>query len=106
MPLVIDGVEYLDGDEVAALLQVKKATLYAYVSRGALESFRQGVGRRRLYRRDQVEALRSVRPDRGAARDPGLREESPPYVWQGFPDEEQPRGSADLPDVSSWAGDH
>ena len=51
MTQTIDSIEYLDVDEAAALLSVKKATLYAYVSRGLLRSFRQGVGRKRLYRR-------------------------------------------------------
>ena len=45
MAIVIDGIEYLDGDEAARLLGVKKATLYAYVSRGIVQSYRQGVGR-------------------------------------------------------------
>ena len=40
----IDDVEYLEVDEAAALLGVKKATIYAYVSRGVLGSFRQGLG--------------------------------------------------------------
>lgn len=88
MSEVIDGVEYLDGDEVAALLGVKKATLYAYVSRGVLRSYRQRVGRRRLYRRDEVARLRMVQPD--ASEQPGARGE----------------GGADLPDAASWAGDH
>ena len=52
---IIDDVEYLEVDEVAALLGVKKATIYAYVSRGVLDSFRQGVGRKRLYQRAAVE---------------------------------------------------
>jgi len=43
---------------------VKPATLYAYVSRGILKSYRQGTKRRRLYRRSEVEALRRL--DRGA----------------------------------------
>ena len=46
----IGDVEYLEVGEAAALLGVKKATIYAYVSRGVLDSFRQGIGRKRLYR--------------------------------------------------------
>jgi excisionase family DNA binding protein len=82
MSEIIDGVEYMSGDEVAALLGVKKATLYAYVSRGLLQSYRQAVGRRRLYRRDDIERLRTVRP------------------------EQAPQGHTSLPDAESWAGDH
>jgi citrate synthase len=49
--------------EAARRLGVKPATLYAYVSRGILKSYRQGTKRRRLYRRAEVEALRRL--DRG-----------------------------------------
>ena len=62
--VVLDGEEYLTVDEAARLLGVKPATLYAYVSRGILRSYRQGIKRRRLYRRAEVEAL--VRLDRRA----------------------------------------
>jgi citrate synthase len=61
--VVIDGDEYLTGDEAAGLLGVKRETLYAYVSRGMLKSYRQGIKRQRLYRRAEVEAL--TRLDRG-----------------------------------------
>jgi excisionase family DNA binding protein len=87
---IIDDVEYLDVDEVAALLGVKKATIYAYVSRGVLGSFRQGVGRKRLYQRAAVVALRETYP---SAR-PALRE-----------DDDVVR-NVTLPDAASWAGEH
>ena len=58
----IDGVDYLDVDEAAALLGVKKATLYAYVSRGMLKSYRQGIKRQRLYRRSEIDALVRLAP--------------------------------------------
>jgi len=86
----IDDVEYLDVDEVATRLGVKKATIYAYVSRGVLGSFRQGIGRKRLYQRAAVEALREARPS----------------------DEPAPNQTDDvvrnvtLPDAASWAGEH
>ncbi|MGA2410021.1 MAG: citrate/2-methylcitrate synthase [Candidatus Binataceae bacterium] len=64
--------------EAAAELGVKLGTLYAYVSRGWLKSYRRKVGRQALYRRSEVEALRGVgTPERG------LRAHS-------------------LPDASSW----
>lgn len=87
--LMIDGVEYIDVDEAAALLGVKKATLYAYVSRGVLHSFRQAVGRRRLYRRDAIEHLREVRPSDNSA-----------------PPADDVVRDVTLPDASSWAGEH
>ena len=62
--VILDGEEFLTVDEAAALMGVKRATLYAYVSRGVLKSYRQGIKRQRLYRRAEVEAL--VRLDRGA----------------------------------------
>ena len=60
--VVIDGEEYLTGDEAAGLLGVKRETLYAYVSRGLLKSYRQGIKRQRLYRRAEIEALRRLAP--------------------------------------------
>ena len=44
------------------MLAIRPATLYAYVSRGRLRSFRQGMRRRRLYRRDEVDALIRISP--------------------------------------------
>ncbi|HEX2440104.1 MAG TPA: helix-turn-helix domain-containing protein [Methylomirabilota bacterium] len=61
--VILDGEEFLTVDEAAALMGVKPATLYAYVSRGVLKSYRQGMKRQRLYRRAEVEAL--IRLDRG-----------------------------------------
>lgn len=64
---IVDGEEYLTVDEAARLLGVKAATLYAYVSRGVLRSYREGTKRQRLYRRAEVEALRRL--DRGGPPD-------------------------------------
>lgn len=63
--VVIDGEEYLTGDEAAALLGVKRETLYAYVSRGMLKSYRQGIKRQRLYRRSELDALVRLAPSGG-----------------------------------------
>lgn len=86
MAETIAGTEYLTGDEAAVLLGVKKATLYAYVSRGIIRSYKQGVGRNRLYRRIDIEALRTIRTD------DITQEQSLPCV--------------ELPDATSWVGDH
>jgi citrate synthase len=52
--------------EAATQLGVKLGTLYAYVSRGWLKSYRRKVGRQALYRRSDIEALRRViAPERG-----------------------------------------
>jgi len=45
--VVLDGEEFLTVKEAARLLGVKPATLYAYVSRGVLRSYRQGIKRQR-----------------------------------------------------------
>jgi excisionase family DNA binding protein len=87
---IIEDVEYLEVDEAAALLGVKKATIYAYVSRGVLGSFRQGVGRKRLYQRAAVEALREARPSGQPA-----SEHADDVVR-----------NVTLPDAASWAGEH
>jgi len=60
--VVMDGEEYLTAEEARSLLGVKAATLYAYVSRGVLASYRQGIKRKRLYKKRQVEALIGLRP--------------------------------------------
>jgi excisionase family DNA binding protein len=60
--VVLDGEEYLTGEEAAAALGVKRETLYAYVSRGFLRSYRQGIRRQRLYRRSDVERLVQLSP--------------------------------------------
>jgi citrate synthase len=54
--------EYLTADEAARRLGIKRATLYAYVSRGILASYRQGIKRERLYRRADVERLLRINP--------------------------------------------
>ncbi len=91
-----DAQEYLDGDAAAALLGVKKATLYAYVSRGLLQSYKQGVGRKRLYRRADIEALCVVRPDAAEA--------EPPVP--AAPADDRVLRDVALPEAASWAGDH
>jgi citrate synthase len=60
--VVLDGEEYLTVDEAASLLGVKPATLHAYVSRGVLRSYRQGIKRQRLYRRSEIESLLRLSP--------------------------------------------
>jgi citrate synthase len=64
---VLDGDEFLTVEEAATLLGIKPATLYAYVSRGVIRSYRQGIKRQRLYRRVEVEALLRVAPAGGPA---------------------------------------
>jgi citrate synthase len=65
--LILQGEEFLTVKEAARLLGVKPETLYAYVSRGVLQSYRQGIKRQRLYRRAEIEALLRVAPSTPAA---------------------------------------
>ena len=58
----VNGEEYLTVKEASRLLGVKPATLYAYVSRGILRSYRQGIKRQRLYRRVEVDGLLRLAP--------------------------------------------
>ena len=60
--IVLGDEEYLTGEEAARRLGVKRATLYAYVSRGVLKSYRQGIKRQRLYRRSEIESLLRLAP--------------------------------------------
>jgi excisionase family DNA binding protein len=59
--MVMNGEEYLTAEEARSLLGVKAATLYAYVSRGLLSSYRQGIKRQRLYKKSQIESLLGLR---------------------------------------------
>lgn len=83
----IDGEDYLTVEEAARLMNVKPATLYAYVSRGVLRSYRQGIKRARLYRRSEIEDLLRVAPSAEARR--------------GRPR----RAAADIPLAESWIRD-
>ncbi len=58
----LNGENYLDGREASHLLGVKLSTLYAYVSRGVLRSYKQGIKRQRLYKQAELEALLQLRP--------------------------------------------
>ena len=58
----LDGEKYLDGDEASNLLGVKMSTLYTYVSRGILKSYKQGIKRQRLYKQADLESLLRLQP--------------------------------------------
>ena len=58
----LNGENYLDGHEASHLLGVKLSTLYTYVSRGVLRSYKQGIKRQRLYKQAELEALLQLRP--------------------------------------------
>jgi len=58
----LNGETYLDGREACHLLGIKVSTLYTYVSRGILKSYKQGIKRQRLYKQAELEALLQLRP--------------------------------------------
>jgi excisionase family DNA binding protein len=75
----IHGEDYLNAGEAAAMLGIKPATLYAYVSRGVLRSYRQGIKRRRLYRERDVRGILRLHPS-------GRHAPLPPAAdWMGDP---------------------
>jgi citrate synthase len=92
MATMLGGEEFLTVDEAARLLGVKRATLYAYVSRGVLKSYRQGIKRQRLYRRAEIEGLLRLAPS-GAA----LATDDAPRGSRRAPD--------DIPLAESWIRD-
>ena len=57
----LNGENYLDGHEASHLLGVKISTLYTYVSRGVLRSYKQGIKRQRLYKQAELESLLQLR---------------------------------------------
>jgi len=75
----IQGEPYLSAAETCELLGVKPATLYAYVSRGVLKSYRQGIKRARLYRRGDVQRVLHLRPSRSTRPLPNAAD------WMGDP---------------------
>lgn len=67
--------DYVTAREAAGLLKVKLPTLYAYASRGLIESVPSERGRQRLYRLadlDRLRARRDARAGRGVAPDGGI----------------------------------
>lgn len=58
----LNGENYLDGQEASHLLGIKLSTLYTYVSRGVLRSYKQGIKRQRLYKQAELEGLLQLRP--------------------------------------------
>ena len=85
----IDGTSYLTVEEACALMGVKPATIYAYVSRGTLRSYKQGIKRQRLYREDEIKALMEIQPGGSQVR---AAEEKPPRVAPPRSRETVPRG--------------
>lgn len=76
----LNGEQYLNGQEASHLLGVKLATLYTYVSRGHLKSYKQGIKRQRLYKQSELEALLLLRPGNQPAINQGPHLPPSPYL--------------------------
>lgn len=87
----LNGETYLDGNEACHLLGIKVSTLYTYVSRGVLRSYKQGIKRQRLYKRAELEALIQLRPS---------SEASPNLGRDRFPD--LGNDDPDIPHAEDW----
>jgi excisionase family DNA binding protein len=84
----LNGENYLDGIEASHLLGVKLSTLYTYVSRGVLKSYKQGIKRQRLYKQAEIESLLQLRPSSDVL---------PTSVYP-----EQDKSSQQLPPAEEW----
>jgi len=91
----LEGEHYLDGDEASKVLGVKLATLYAYVSRGILHSYKQGIKRQRLYKQAELEALLRLRP--GDAPSPATSTQT-----AKDDDSRSNKGQNDIPLAEDW----
>jgi len=91
----LDGEKYLDGDEASNLLGIKMSTLYTYVSRGILRSYKQGIKRQRLYKQAELESLLRLRPS-----------DTPPPIFttrQSTPEtSESIKGRTEIPLAEDW----
>ncbi|MGH2447037.1 MAG: helix-turn-helix domain-containing protein [Chloroflexota bacterium] len=81
MVVEVQGEQYYSAEEACDVLGVKLTTLYSYVNRGLITSYRQGIRRQRLYRRDEIDTLLEVTP-----------------ASQALP--------AEIPRADSWTGEH
>lgn len=82
MVVNIAGEQYYSAEEACSVLGVKLATLYSYVNRGVITSYRQNIRRQRLYRKSEIDALLEVSP---------VSRDEPP---------------SDIPHAESWASEH
>jgi citrate synthase len=104
----IDGISYLTVEEACARMGVKAATIYAYVSRGTLRSYKQGIKRQRLYREDEIKALMEIQPGGSHAAPPRRRSTPPPVdggSGEGVPPSKGERNRDGLPPAEWWMGE-
>jgi citrate synthase len=90
----LNGENYLNGREASHLLGVKLSTLYTYVSRGILKSYKQGIKRQRLYKQAELEALLCLRPSNTSAPSSSVESDQHPT--------KPPHTSTELPHAEDW----
>jgi excisionase family DNA binding protein len=81
----LEGEKFLDGREASHLLGVKLSTLYSYVSRGVLRSYRQGIKRQRLYKQAELEDLLRLRPSASSPSNYGSDHGELPHAEEWVP---------------------
>jgi excisionase family DNA binding protein len=81
----LEGEKFLDGREASHLLGVKLSTLYSYVSRGILRSYRQGIKRQRLYKQEELEELLRLRPSTSSTSGLNSDDGELPYAEEWVP---------------------
>ncbi len=91
----LDGEKYLDGDEASNLLGVKMSTLYTYVSRGILRSYKQGIKRQRLYKQAELKSLLLLRPSDAPSPISTIRQSTPETS-------ESIKGRTEIPLAEDW----
>lgn len=89
--IVLDDEIFLDGDEACRMLGVKPATLYAYVSRGIVKSYKQGIKRQRLYKQSELEALLQLRPS-----------DAPPPASEAGENSKEEKEKPEIPAAEDW----
>ncbi|GCF07501.1 helix-turn-helix domain-containing protein [Dictyobacter arantiisoli] len=82
----LNGENYLNGREASSFLGVKISTLYTYVSRGVLSSYKQGIKRQRLYKQTELEALLRLRSSSDSVTDTASETTELPYARDWVPD--------------------
>jgi excisionase family DNA binding protein len=90
----LDGENYLDGKEACHLLGIKVSTLYTYVSRGIVRSYKQGIKRQRLYKQAELEALLQLRPSDDSLLPVAVEQRDGPFAIR-----------PEIPHASDWVPD-
>ena len=67
---MINGENYYTAPEACQALGIKLPTLYSYVNRGLIRSYRQSIRRERLYRKSEIDSLLDIVSENASAEIP------------------------------------